>query len=112
MTRLLIALLLTTTALAQQVERAAISKTVTLTATPDGTPPLVFQWYRDGAAIPGATAATYVITPFTAEHAGLYHVTVSNEAGSVTSNKVQLVPVKSPTKATVTVSIAVGTVNP
>jgi hypothetical protein len=74
------------------------------------------RWSSSGIVMarrsPGATASTHVITPFTAEHAGLYHVTVSNEAGSVTSNKVQLVPVKSPTKATVTVNIAVGTVNP
>lgn len=92
--------------------RIPIAKTVTLTVTADGTQPFTYQWFRDGVAIPGATAADLVLPNFTAEQGGLYHATVSNEAGSTTSNKVQLTPVKAPSKSTITVNIAVGTVNP
>ncbi len=102
-------------ALGQPVDpgRAAIGKSVTLTVAPEGgTPPYKFQWYKDDVALPGQTADKLVLAPFVAEQGGLYHVTVSNEAGSITSNKVQLTPVKVPARATITVSIAVGAINP
>jgi uncharacterized repeat protein (TIGR01451 family) len=52
-----------------------------------GTPPYRFQWYRDGAAIDGATNATYSTAPVTAGDAGaLFHVVVANDCNSVTSS--------------------------
>lgn len=54
--------------------------------TASGTDPLAYQWRKDGAAIAGATSATYSITSTTAADAGTYTVVVSNSAGSATSN--------------------------
>jgi len=51
----------------------------------NGTPPLSFQWQRNGVAIPGALSATLVLNGVTASQAGSYSVVVSNVAGSVTS---------------------------
>lgn len=92
--------------------RAPVGKSITLTVTADGTPPLTYQWLKDGVAMAGKTTDKLVLSPFSVEHVGIYHAVVANEAGSTQSNRVQLVPVKAPTKSTITVNIAVGTVNP
>jgi hypothetical protein len=62
------------------VEQAA---TLTVSATGGGT--LAYQWRRGGAAIAGATAATYTIAAAAVTGAGSYDVVVTNSAGSVTS---------------------------
>lgn len=96
--------------------RVPVAKTVTLTVTSDGTPPLAYRWFKDEvpltSAVAGAVSDKLVLTNFNTDHGGLYHCVVSNEAGNTTSNKVQLVPVKAPSKSTISVNIAVGTVNP
>jgi hypothetical protein len=53
------------------------------TATVTGTPPLTYQWRKDGLDIAGATSATLTIVAPTA--AGNYTVVVTNAAGAVTS---------------------------
>jgi fibronectin type 3 domain-containing protein len=55
-------------------------------AVSSGSPTLAYQWYRNGVAVPGATASTLVI-PFVASavHAGAYTVVITNYAGAVTS---------------------------
>jgi hypothetical protein len=50
-------------------------------------PTLSYQWYKLGAAIPGATAATYTIASVSAEDAATYYVIVSNGAGNSWSFK-------------------------
>jgi hypothetical protein len=50
-----------------------------------GTPPLTFQWRRNGIPITGATQASLVLGTTTAADAGNYSVTVSNGLGQVTS---------------------------
>lgn len=92
--------------------RVPVGKVVTLAVSAEGTPPYTYQWFKDGIPVQGKTESLLVLSPFVAEHAGLYHATVTNENGTATSNKVQLVPVKMPTKATITVTVAVGTINP
>ena len=57
---------------------------LTLTVTAGGTKPS-FQWFKDGAAMPGATAASLAFARLAPADAGAYHVVVSNSAGSVTS---------------------------
>jgi len=47
-----------------------------------GSPPLAFQWRRDGAAIPGATGATYTVPAVGSADAGTYSVSVTNACGS------------------------------
>ena len=51
---------------------------------------LVYQWYKDGKAISGATSASYTISSAKSSNAGSYTVTVSNSAGSVTSSAATL----------------------
>ena len=92
--------------------RVPINKTVTLTVTADGTQPFNYQWYKDNQTLANETKVDLVFSSFNETNGGLYHCVVSNEAGSTTSNKVQLTPVKAPSKSTITVNIAVGVVNP
>ncbi|OYT86912.1 MAG: hypothetical protein CFE46_14290 [Burkholderiales bacterium PBB6] len=63
---------------------AGASASFSVTATGSGT--LAYQWFKDGTAISGATAATYSVSSTTSSDAGSYTVTVSNSAGSVTSS--------------------------
>lgn len=49
-----------------------------------------YQWYKNGAAIPGATSFLYTINNATSADAGSYTVVVSNAGGSVTSNPATL----------------------
>ena len=51
-----------------------------------GTTPLTYQWYKDDAAISGATSSSYNAT-----QAGFYKVTVTNSAGSDTSTSVNVI---------------------
>lgn len=50
-----------------------------------GTAPLRYQWTFEGAAIAGATNATYTVTNAQIADAGAYRVVVSNVGASVTS---------------------------
>lgn len=60
------------------------SASFTVSAT--GSAPLAYQWKKDGTAIPNALSSTYAINAVQAVDAGSYTVTVSNSAGSATSN--------------------------
>lgn len=51
-----------------------------------GTPPLRYQWQKEGIDIPNATNANFTISFTTTNDSGLYSVTVSNSQGLVTSN--------------------------
>jgi hypothetical protein len=52
-----------------------------------GRPPLNYQWYSDGAILPGATTRTLTYTNPAAGHQGTnYQVVISNDSGSVTSS--------------------------
>jgi hypothetical protein len=59
------------------------SETMSVSAT--GSPPLVYQWFEDGAAIPDATSSSYYISSAIPTYAGSYTVTVTNGQGTVTS---------------------------
>ena len=58
--------------------------TFRLTATGDG--PLTYQWRKDGAAISGATSATFTVANAQAADMGFYSVMVGNSGGSVASD--------------------------
>ncbi len=62
----------------------------TFSVTATGTAPLTYQWRKGGAALSGATAATYTLAAAAASDAGAYDVVVSNKAGSVTSRSATL----------------------
>lgn len=64
-----------------------LNRSAVFSVSATGTAPLLYQWYKNGATIGNANAATYttpVIT--TADNNSTYSVTVSNSAGSVTSS--------------------------
>jgi hypothetical protein len=58
---------------------------VSLAVGATGTPPLSFQWRKEGVSIPGATATTLALGNIQAGDAGNYSVLVSNAVGAVTS---------------------------
>ncbi len=62
--------------------------TLSLTANAAGTPPLAYQWRRNGTAIAGQTAATLNIAGVALTDSGSYDVVVSNPYGSATSTGV------------------------
>ncbi|CAN5362060.1 hypothetical protein BH23VER1_BH23VER1_07130 [soil metagenome] len=51
-----------------------------------GTPPFTFEWFKDGDPIMDATGSTFSIAVVSADDAGDYQVTVTNDAGSVPSD--------------------------
>lgn len=51
---------------------------------------LAYQWYRNGVALTGATAATLALGNLTAADVGTYLVVVSNSSGSISSSSVIL----------------------
>jgi hypothetical protein len=56
-----------------------------LTVTATGTAPFSYQWFRDAAPIPGATASSLTLQTVRLSDAGSYTVVVRNSAGSITS---------------------------
>jgi hypothetical protein len=60
------------------------------TASAAGTAPFAYQWSFNGAQIPGATFARFVVPAAQSSNAGSYTATVSNPGGSVTSTAVSL----------------------
>ena len=58
--------------------------------TASGVPAPVYQWRRNGAAIPNATNTTYALGSVTLAETGNYTVLVTNVAGSVTSSNATL----------------------
>ena len=67
---------------------ATFNAVFTVTASSDG--PVLYQWRRNGANIPGATGATLTLTNVQPSQAGLFTVLVFNSAGSVESTAAQL----------------------
>jgi DNA-binding beta-propeller fold protein YncE len=55
-----------------------------------GTAPLSYQWFKNGAAINGATSATFSVANAQVENAANYSVRVTNAAGSTLSNNALL----------------------
>jgi len=60
-------------------------QSVTLSVTTVGTPPLSYQWWKDGVVMSSSTAPSLILTNLQASDAGLYAVVVSNIYGTVTS---------------------------
>ena len=78
----------------------ALGATVTLSVTVQGGLPMSYQWLRSGAAIPGETNSTLVLTNVTAFSQGGYRVQITNAGGSVASDEA-VVTVLDPKLATV-----------
>ena len=77
-------------------------QTATFSVTASGTAPLSYQWLQNGTAIGGATSSSYTTPVESVSNSGThFSVTVSNSAGSATSNT-----------ATLTVNGVIGALNP
>ena len=75
---------------AKQPERRQ-GQTASFSVTATGTAPLSYQWHKNGVDIASATSSSYT-TPATtmADSGAIFTVTVSNSAGSPTSNNATL----------------------
>jgi hypothetical protein len=68
-----------------------INRSATFTVVATGTPPLNYQWSKNGAEIPGATSASYATpTVALADSGSSFQVIVRNASSSATSNTVTL----------------------
>jgi len=82
------------------------------TVVATGSAPLAYQWFNGSTAISGATSATYAISATVTSNSGsVFTVTVSNSAGSVTSNKVTLT-VNAPSAPLITTQPVSATICP
>ena len=94
----------------QPKDRAAfVSQTAYFDVGVTGKPPFSFQWYRDGVAISGATAATYTSPVVTlADNGAKFTVKITGASGSVTSSSAALTVKDKPTVTTDPVSTSVA----
>ena len=73
-------------------QTVAAGKTATFAVVATGTPPLTYQWRKNGAAIGGATSASFTTGSLTSADSGAtYSVVVSNAAGTATSRGAKLI---------------------
>ncbi len=73
-----------------QSQTVAPGANVTFSVTASGRPTPTYQWSRNNTALAGATSATLSLTNVQTTDAGTFTVTVTNRAGSVTSNPATL----------------------
>jgi hypothetical protein len=71
-------------------QTANVGDCVVVSGWARGTPPLSYQWFYNGAAMPGKTNATVVIPAMASDQAGLYSMTASNAWGIVESSAAQV----------------------
>jgi hypothetical protein len=88
---------------------AIVGQSITFAVSADGTTPFSYQWFKNGAMIAGATGATYSISGVQATDAGDYYASVSNSAGSATSDTATIL-VETPVAPTITTQPAGQTV--
>ncbi len=69
---------------------AMLGRTAQLVVMAVGQPPLTYQWYKDGTALPGATNSRLTIANAAFDHEGYYHVVVSNALGMTSSPAARL----------------------
>jgi hypothetical protein len=73
-----------------QSQTLAMGQTATFRAGAAGSAPLFYQWFFNGAALPGATNPVCVLLGAHATNAGSYVLVVTNLAGSLTSTSAML----------------------
>lgn len=67
-----------------------LGDTATFSVSATGTPPLRYQWYFTGAAVPGAIGTAFSVTNAGPSAVGAYYVAVSNDLGTNTSRPANL----------------------
>jgi hypothetical protein len=85
--------------------------TVILSVGVNSAAPVFYQWFKSGAALSGANNASLTVTNFSATYAGIYTVTVTNVAGTVTSSAATLTLLTAPviTKQPMSLTNTAGT---
>ena len=69
-----------------QSQTIAVGQAVyAIAKTSYGTAPFTYQWYKDGAVIPGATQSALIINNAQLTDTGSYHVVITNSEGSYTA---------------------------
>ena len=72
-------------------QTVAVGQPASFNVSASGTPPLSYQWQRDGIDIAGATSSSYTLANAQASDNGaMFRATVSNGFGSATSNAARL----------------------
>ena len=71
-------------------QTVALGGSVSFAVAATGTGPFTYQWRKNGAPIPGATAATLSISSILVTDAAEYTVTVTNPGGNATSQPATL----------------------
>lgn len=73
-----------------RTQRVLEDGNIDLRVQANGTHPLFFEWYRNGARLTNQRDAAVVITNATIQDAGSYHVVISNAAGSIQSTNARV----------------------
>ncbi|MCI0535849.1 MAG: immunoglobulin domain-containing protein [Verrucomicrobiales bacterium] len=73
-----------------QSQAAAVGGSVVFSVVVSGTPPLIFQWKRNGVDLPSRTETTLSLQNISLPDAGDYTVTVKNAAGVTASSIAKL----------------------
>lgn len=71
-----------------ETQIVAIGQPLTLTLPAAGDPPLSYQWFKDGAPVPGATSNPFTVPTAAPLHAGSYTLRVTGPQGSLTSDPI------------------------
>ena len=85
-------------------QTVAAGQSATFSVGASGTPPLSYQWQRNGSNVPGATASTYTIASVsTSDNLARFRCIVTNSVSNAISNETTLtVTGNSPPVATIT----------
>ena len=67
------------------------SGNVTFTVSAIGTPPLTYEWQKDGNLVTSGSSSNFSLFNLTRSNSGLYSVVVTNIAGNITSSNAALV---------------------
>jgi len=89
-------------------QTVSIGASATFSVVASGSPPLGYQWQRNGVNIPGATSTSYTLASAqTADNGARFRAVVTNGFGSATSNEAVLtVTSNRPPTATITAPAA------
>ena len=114
MKRLIASFLLAVTASAQTSDLLTVNvgQQMAFSATAEGTPPLTWQWSKNGTPIAGATNATFTIASAATTDSGTYRARATNSAGNAESNALTInvvVPVIAPKNVVASVVVTTPT---
>jgi hypothetical protein len=82
---------------APHAQQTCAGAQVQFSASATGTPPLSYQWFKDGVALPDADSATLTIAAAGATDPAQYSIRVTNGCGEIVSPPVTLVVGRPPT---------------